>query len=164
MYSLNPTLIILSLFLILVWLIILTLLYFFSVKHYRTLTKGVGRADLKKALDGHLKKLEASTKDLDTLRKVVEEMGAKDIKHFQKHALVRFNPFGDTGGDQSFAMALLDEENNGVVISSLHGRAGTRIYGKPVKDGKEAGYQFSEEEKEAVEQAINQKSKIKNQK
>ena len=155
MYSLSPSLIFIILAILFIWLIILTLLYFFSVKHYRTLTKGVGRNDLKKILDEHLKKLDTNIKDLNTLKKVVGEIKEKDLKHFQKRALVRFNPFGDTGGDQSFAIALLDEKNNGVVISSLHGRSGTRIYGKPVKDGKEAGYQFSDEEKEAVKLAIN---------
>ena len=67
--------------------------------------------------------------------------------------LVRYNPFAETGGDQSFCLSLLDGNNNGLVISSLHSRENTRIYAKPVKKGKAANYDLSTEEKEAVKKA-----------
>jgi hypothetical protein len=72
---------------------------------------------------------------------------------FQKVGFVRFNPFQDTGGDQSFALALLDQEDNGFVISSLYGREGTRVYAKAIERGvpKQA---ISEEEKAVLEHAI----------
>ena len=66
--------------------------------------------------------------------------------------LVRFNPFDDTGGDQSFALALLDGRGDGVVISSLHGRTGTRFYAKPVKAGTST-LSLSDEEVQALKQA-----------
>ena len=54
---------------------------------------------------------------------------------FQRIGLVRFNPFEDTGGNQSFALALLDHHGDGFVVSSLHARAGTRVYGKAIARG-----------------------------
>ena len=66
--------------------------------------------------------------------------------------LVRFNPFPDTGGNQSFALALLDESDDGFVVSSLHSRTGTRIYAKAVVGGK-ADTSLSTEENEAIDQA-----------
>jgi len=63
--------------------------------------------------------------------------------------LVRFNPFEDTGSDQSFAIALLDDDRNGIVMSSLHGRAGTRVFAKPIRAG-QAVHALSGEEQEAV--------------
>src|SRR3989339_439003 len=54
---------------------------------------------------------------------------------FQKSAFLRFNPFGDTGGDQSFIWVLLDAHDNGVILSALHGRGGTRVYAKEVEKG-----------------------------
>ena len=54
------------------------------------------------------------------------------MRAFQRVGLVRFNPFEDTGGNQSFALALLDAEGNGWVLSSLHARTGTRVYAKPI--------------------------------
>jgi hypothetical protein len=67
--------------------------------------------------------------------------------------LVRFNPFGDTGGDQSFVLALLNKESDGIVLSVLNGRTGARIYSKPVKKGAGAEYELSNEEKEAIKKA-----------
>lgn len=67
--------------------------------------------------------------------------------------LVRFNPFEDTGGNQSFALALLDAGGDGIVVSSLHARSGTRIYAKAVRAG-QAAAALSDEEAEAVRQAL----------
>ncbi|MEK7560918.1 MAG: DUF948 domain-containing protein [Patescibacteria group bacterium] len=65
----------------------------------------------------------------------------------------RFNPFSDTGGDNSFALALLNQQKDGVVLSSLYTREGVRIYGKRVRDGR-APQALSKEEKEVLEEAI----------
>jgi hypothetical protein len=67
--------------------------------------------------------------------------------------LVRFNPFEDTGGNQSFALALLDGRGDGFVVSSLHARAGTRVYAKAVTDGRSDGA-LSEEESDALRRAL----------
>ena len=67
--------------------------------------------------------------------------------------LVRFNPFEDTGGNQSFALALLDAHGDGVVVSSLHARTLTRVYGKAVAGGKSEAA-LSDEESEALRQAL----------
>jgi hypothetical protein len=77
----------------------------------------------------------------------------------QRVGLVRFNPFADTGGDQSFAVAVLDRLGNGFVFSSLHGRGGTRFYAKPLRNG-QSSYQLSDEEAEAVKSALGQTSSI----
>jgi len=66
--------------------------------------------------------------------------------------LVRFRAFQDTGGDQSFALALADGEGNGVVVSALYGRGATRIYAKPV-EGWLSPKPLSEEEEAALGEA-----------
>ena len=73
-------------------------------------------------------------------------------KAFQRIGLVRFNPFEDTGSNQSFALALLDADDDGVVISSLHARGGTRIYAKAVAAGRPEAT-LSEEEAQALDLA-----------
>lgn len=70
----------------------------------------------------------------------------------QHVGVVRFNPFEDTGSNQSFALALLDGRNNGIVISSLHSRQATRLYLKPITDGR-SETALSAEENEALRQA-----------
>lgn len=76
-----------------------------------------------------------------------------NLKHIQRVALKRYNPYHDTGGDQSFSVALLDGQGNGVVLTSLHSRSGTRVFAKPVKEGKEDAFQLSEEESCVVKEA-----------
>ena len=70
----------------------------------------------------------------------------------QKISIVRFNPFGDTGGDQSFSLAVLDAHDSGYVLTSIHGRQGTRVYVKPIDFGK-SKHQLSEEEQQVLAQA-----------
>ena len=70
----------------------------------------------------------------------------------QRVGVVRYNPFEDTGSNQSFALAMLDDRANGVVISSLHSRQSTRIYLKPISAGR-SETALSDEEAEALRRA-----------
>jgi hypothetical protein len=70
----------------------------------------------------------------------------------QQVGLVRFNAFSDTGGEMSFALALLDASGSGVVMSSLYGRAEARVYAKPIVAG-QSTFPLSSEEMAAVAQA-----------
>ena len=65
---------------------------------------------------------------------------------------MRYNPFEDTGGNQSFALAMLDAKGDGWILSSLHARQGTRFYAKAVKAGR-SETSLSEEEQAAIKQA-----------
>lgn len=116
------------------------------------LTGGVEGGDLESVLGQYLGTVREIGRDVDelTARMAVVESGARH--HFAREALVRFNPFPDTGGNQSFALALLDESEDGVVISSLHSRTGTRIYAKGVVAGK-TDTSLSAEEQMAVDEA-----------
>ncbi|MFA7169299.1 MAG: DUF4446 family protein [Candidatus Paceibacterota bacterium] len=71
----------------------------------------------------------------------------------QKVGMIRFNPFDEVGGNQSFAVALLDNYNSGVIILSLYSRDGVRIYAKPIQAGK-SEYQLSKEEEDALRIAM----------
>lgn len=95
-------------------------------------------------------KLEESLRAVERL----ESFRKKNLENIQKVYLKRYNPYHDTGGDQSFSLSLLDGFGNGLVITSLHSRSGTRVFAKPVKGGKEHGFEFSGEEKTVVEKAI----------
>ena len=67
----------------------------------------------------------------------------------QKENLMRYNAFADTGSDLSYSLSLLDENNNGVVLSSIYGREDNRTYAKPIENGKST-YNLSEEEKKVL--------------
>ncbi len=75
-------------------------------------------------------------------------------KCIQKMGMVRYNAFRDVGSDLSFSLALLDENNDGVVLNGIYAREMSNIYAKPIKNGKST-YTVSDEEREAIEKAIN---------
>jgi hypothetical protein len=97
-------------------------------------------------------KLENEIKDIFLKIKEIEETCEITI---QKVGVVRFNPFNDMGGNQSFTVAMLDNKNNGFIISSLFIKAdGSRVFAKTIKNGK-SDYVLSDEETEAIKKAIN---------
>jgi len=104
-------------------------------------------------LENILKEFDFAKKDIEDLKKYCEKNTRDGMLHIQKVGLIRFNPFKDTGGDQSFVLALVDGNNTGVVISGLYSRAGTRWYAKKVVSGKGVDYELSDEEKAAIKEA-----------
>ena len=136
-----------------VWMAIITTLLVQTIIHYRRLTKNITKKDLKTALTEILNYHQTTAKQLKELDLLVQEITKNISTHIQKIGFIRFNPFPQTGGDQSFVLSLLDEKNNGFVLSSLHSRDTTRFYAKTVKDGKGDGYQLSKEEKRAIKSA-----------
>jgi hypothetical protein len=116
------------------------------------LTGGVDGGDLEAVLGHHLETVHQVGRDLDELTARMAVVESASRHHFARAGLVRFNPFPDTGGNQSFALALLDESEDGVVVSSLHSRTGTRIYAKSVSAGK-ADTSLSAEEQDAIDEA-----------
>lgn len=73
----------------------------------------------------------------------------------QKIGIVRYNAFDDVGSDLSFALAILDNENNGVVINAIYARTSNNVYAKPIENGT-SKYSLSEEEIKAVSRAKDQ--------
>jgi len=103
-------------------------------------------------LDAHLDKVFAVARELDEVVARQAVLEASQRKSFQRVGLVRYNPFEETGGNQSFALALLDAKGDGWVLSSLHARTGTRIYAKTITAGR-SDTNLSEEETAAIRQA-----------
>ena len=99
--------------------------------------------------DKEPKNLKEVLKQFEELKKEVRKLSQESKFSVQKIGIIRYNPFSNVGSDQSFSIALLDSNNNGVVISSLFGRDGNRVYGKPIKNGR-SEYSLSEEEKKAI--------------
>lgn len=118
------------------------------------LGSGGGNTDkpLEQTLASYMKQVTAVDNHLGTLDEAYRRLAASASLASQKLSIVRFNPFGDTGGDQSFVLAVLDAHNSGYVLTSIHGREGTRVYVKPIDSGK-SKYPLSDEEKQALGQA-----------
>lgn len=136
-----------------VWVIVLTILLVQSQLHYRKLTKNISKKDLKTILSQILSQTNLNQKQLIEIQSRVQKIRHKLRSHIQKIGFIRFNPFPQTGGNQSFSLALLDENDDGFVLSSLHSRDATRFYAKAVKKAKGDGYQLSKEEIKAIKSA-----------
>jgi hypothetical protein len=118
----------------------------------RGITRGAEGRSLEAILDAHLEKVYGLARELEGIAVRTAILEAAQRRSFQRLGLVRYNPFEETGGNQSFALALLDAAGDGWILSSLHARAGTRVYAKAIKGGRsDAG--LSAEEIEALAQA-----------
>lgn len=136
-----------------IWLLILSVLIWNLVSHYNKLTKGVSDKNLKSILEDLLKEVSFSRRELDSLKQYCNKLQKEGLLHIQKVGLVRFNPFKDTGGDQSFILSLINGNDTGVIISGLYSRTGTRWYAKRIVNGKSVEYQLSDEEKKVLEES-----------
>ncbi len=106
-----------------------------------------------------VKQLEELGEKYQELSKELADFKQKMQKAVTKVGLIRFNPFKETGGDQSFVIALLNEDNSGFVITSHYFQDHNRVYAKPITEGK-SEYPLSREEQEAISKAINPSGKV----
>lgn len=136
------------------WNVVLTVVYISALKHYKQLKSESLEFSISEILKSLIKRAVLSEKNFEKLKKEVESLEMSNIKNISRVGLVRFNPYDDTGGDLSFSLTLLDKDKNGVVLSSLHGRGGTRIYCKNIKSGQKDKYELSQEEKDSLSEAL----------
>jgi hypothetical protein len=117
------------------------------------LTRGSDEGSLEAVLGQHLERVRRVARDVDELGGRTAALEAEIRRSLGRVGLVRYNPFDDTGGNQSFALAILDASGDGFVVNSLHARAGTRVYAKAVARGR-SEVALSDEESEALRQAL----------
>jgi len=137
----------------LAWLALQTRRLSQALMAYRSLVGDEQGSSLADVLRSHMARVEQVAARLDDLVVLAEHLELRSRGSLQHVGLVRFNPFDDTGSDQSFAIALLDQRGDGIVISSLHGRGSTRLFAKPVEGGV-SSHTLSEEEAEAIRIAL----------
>jgi len=138
---------------LLVWNIVMQTQFLLLRKKIKTLFQGKEALDLEGVIFEQIKRLRKNEENLQELIKFSNNLEKMAQKGIQRVGFVRFNPFKDTGGNQSFSIALLDSFNDGIVLSTLFLRGETRMYAKSVEKA-ESKYSLSEEEKEAIKKAI----------
>lgn len=114
------------------------------------MTEGMGKKNLEEILSNIVKEQKVTKKDIDYLTERCDNIERDGLLHIQKIGLLRFNPFKDTGGDQSFILSLINAKETGVVITALYSRSGTRWYAKRVVNGKGSEHELSEDEKKSL--------------
>ena len=140
--------------------IMVTKLYSIN-KKYKTFLKKLGNGEnIEEDLENYMYRVERVEKQNAEIKNLVDAIDANMDTCIQKIGIVRYNAFKDTGSDLSFALAMLDEKNNGVVLNGIYSREMSNIYAKPVENGK-SKYTISEEEEDAIQKAIENKQVYK---
>lgn len=141
--------------LILIWLGMVTFYLRRLMDHYQVLTRGVNKKNLEFVLENLTKETHQAKKNISDLISRCDTIEKNEKYFIQKIGLLRFNPFKDTGGDQSFILTLSDANDTGIVITGLYSRSGLRWYAKSIFEGKGIEHELSEEEKKTLKIAKN---------
>lgn len=142
---------------IILLLLILNIRIIFKVKNlfrkYNNFMENSSGENIEKQIEKYLLKSEDIINKSKQIEGHLNEIDRNLLYCVQKVGLVRFNAFDDTGSDLSYSLALLDGNNNGVVLTSLFTRDSSTTYGKPIIAGK-SRYPLSAEEIKAIDNAI----------
>lgn len=136
--------------------IFLSIYLYKAVSRLKKLTQGTNGQNLEQIMGRLIDKQETESKHISEISKNLVDLQKKSQDFYQKTSLIRFNPFEEAGGDQSFVVAILNGQDTGFLISSMHSRSGTRVYAKSITLGKSAN-SLTKEEKEALEKARGRK-------
>jgi hypothetical protein len=150
---------------LLLWLavvLVLVLSLFWLIRLQRTVTRlqrtyaallaTPDGKDVGELLSMYVEQMRLAASKADQLTRMSESLQTQVQSSVQCVGLVRFNAYEGTGGEQSFAVALLDSDGDGIVLSSLQARTESRLYAKPVSRW-ESTYTLSVEEREAIARA-----------
>jgi len=135
------------------WLLVLTLIIFKLRNHYYNLITRTKKEKIDEILDKILLNEDELKKEINTIKERLDQEINQSRFHLQKIGLVRFNPFERIAGEQSFVLALLDGEDNGLTINFIYTKEGLRVYTKRIKNGQGVEIELSSEEKEAIKKS-----------
>lgn len=142
-----------SLGVVFIWLIGLTFIVVRTVGHYKKLSERTGSQSIDKVLDVLVDQGVKHSSSISEALLEIKNIHESSKKYYKKIGFVKFNPFERVGGEQSFVIALLNDDNSGIVKTYLYTREGMRVYVKPVHQGASSEYELSEEEKQAIKSA-----------
>ena len=126
-------------------------------KSYSTFMKGKNGKNLEKSIFGKFEELDEIAELVRENEKQVNDISEKMKTHYQKVGIVKYDAFHEMGGELSFALTMLDENNNGWIFNAMPSREGCYTYIKEVVNG-ESYIELSSEEKECLEKAVYQEA------
>lgn len=135
------------------WILVLSIILYKTRKHYFDLISSTNKNKLDQILETLISKDERFTQELEEVRNQLKRFENNAKSHIQKIGLVRFDPFKTWGTDQSFVLAIMDGNDDGIVLNYIYTKEGLRVYSKKIKKGKGQEYELSVEEKKAIEKS-----------
>lgn len=135
-------------------LIVIILIIWIALIHkkIKQLTAGANGTSLENIISENNRSIRQQKEVLNQHRNQIESLEDGILSTFQNIGVIRFNPFKDTGGNQSFAIALLNKKNDGVIISSLYTRERVNVFAKPIINGA-SEFKLTDEEQQALTKA-----------
>ncbi|MBF8984435.1 DUF4446 family protein [Lutibacter sp. B2] len=130
-------------------------------KKYSVLSNNVEGKNIEDLIGGYYKKIEQVDMNNQQIQNQVNEIEKNVLDCVQNVGFVQYDAFDDVGGKLSFSIALLDQEHNGFLLTSMYSRSNHVVYGKPITEGQSV-HSLSEEEQEALKKAKNNKNKMEN--
>ncbi len=124
-------------------------------KSYHTFMRGRNGKNLEKSIFKRFERLEEITELAEENREQIKNIYKKMEGHYQKVGIVKYDAFHEMGGNLSFALTMLDENNNGWIFNAMHSREGCYTYIKEIIKG-ESYIELAEEERQCLEKAIYQ--------
>ena len=152
-------LLIILLAIVAIWLVLLSFMFFrersFLARVFPSSAREMGNEAimLRSQLEDILTRLEQTAEREKITGKHLQELRKEGLGFIQSVDMMRYNPYGDVGGDESFSLLLLDGKKNGLILTSLHARSSTRIYVKPIKEGN-SQLELSAEEKKLLTRSV----------
>ncbi|MEY8000737.1 DUF4446 family protein [Clostridium sp. Mt-5] len=152
--------VVIGLFVVAIILIIMNVIIFKSLnrleKRYKRLMRGSNNKNLEELIIKYLDNIDNVKKESEDIKKLYDNLSLRIKYCIQKISIIRYRAFEDVGSDLSFSIALLDEKNDGVIITGIYGRDESTTYAKPIDSGM-SRYELSQEEKQVLEECINKR-------
>jgi len=127
-----------------------------SEDKYRKFTRGVNGKNIEELVTSYFDKVDEVKKSTDIVKDKYEGLERKIQVCFQKTSMLRYRAFENVGSDLSFSISLLDNNNDGFILTGIYGRNESTTYAKPIEKGL-SRYDLSEEEIEVLQKAISKK-------
>lgn len=142
---------------LIIWLGALSFLIWQQGQFFKSLFPKTGERDIRKKFAEIIQEIEEFKGKLTSLEDKLQQIQKQGLEHIQRVEFLRFNPYEDTGGNISFTACFLDDKGTGIVITSLHARSGTRVFGKEIVLGKSKKFELSKEEQAVINKAMTKK-------
>ena len=158
-YGIESDMIIIGIAAVLVILLVLLIVALSKIgklkKQYNVFMEGKDGKSLEETFQKKFENMDFINDELKKIQGRLELIDENLLKTYQKVAIVKYDAFGEMGGKLSFALTMLDNDNNGWILNSMHSRDGCYTYIKEIVRG-ESYIQLSEEEAESLDQAVYQ--------
>lgn len=151
--NITLALILINVILLIAFLVVIIKMSKLNKKYKEFMQKLGNGSNIEEDLENYMYRVERVEKQNGEINNIIKGLDNDLEKCIQKIGIVRYNAFKDVGSDLSFTLAMLDENDDGIVLNGIYSREMSNIYAKPVEKGK-SNYTLSEEEQEAIRKAV----------